>query len=105
MKSLNLTRLIERLIIALERHPQDAALCDALRDAIEALKGYRDDALPLGYRLAGMLDCAQPYLDAAADRERKAEAGKTLRQTTCYHRANAALKAVEQAEDVFGFSP
>ena len=104
MKSLNLTRLIDRLIIAIERAPEGQAQ-EVMREAVNALRDYRDDALPLGYRLAGLLDAAQPYLDAAAERERKAEAGKTMRQITCQGRAKFALQAVEQAEDVFGFSP
>lgn len=104
MKSLNLTRLIDRLIIAIERAPEGPTK-EAMREAVNALRDYRDDALPLGYRLAGLLDAAQPYLDAAAERERRAEAGKSLREVTCQGRAKAALQAVERAEDVFGFSP
>lgn len=104
MKSLNLTRLIERLIVQIERAPAGPTQ-EAMREAVDALRDYRDDALPLGYRLAGLVDAAQLYLDAAAERERKAEAGKTMREITCQCRAKAALDAVSQAEDVFGFVP
>jgi hypothetical protein len=85
VKSINLTRLIERLIIQIERAPEGQAQ-EVMREAVNALRDYRDDALPLGYRLAGMLDAARPYLDAAAERERKAEAAcsnATRRRWSC----------------------
>lgn len=49
-------------------------------------------------RLTTLLDAAQPLLDRAAAAEKKAEAGKAMRQITAQERAKAAIAVVHEAQ-------
>ena len=59
----------------------------------------------LAWRLTILLDAALPLLAAEAAREKRKEAGKTLRQTTAQSRFVAAEKAVKEASGILGVEP
>lgn len=56
------------------------------------------EALDLIRRMAMLLDAALPALKAAADRERRREAGKRLRQITEQQRVEAVDEVIAEAE-------
>lgn len=70
-----------------------------------ALLTSREAMRTLGWDLLKLLDAALPLLDAQAEKERKAEAGKPMRQITHQSRAKAAHEAVAKAQEVFGYLP
>lgn len=101
--SITITRLIERLKRAEKQ--AETPVAEAIFDAIRALEEYRDIALPLGHRLATLLDAAQPLLDRAAEQEARKEFGKRMREISQQSRAQGAREATAQAQDVFGYQP
>lgn len=64
---------------------------------------FPTDAYYLIRRLAMLLDAALEDLDRAAERERRAETGKPMRQITKQQRAEAARKAVAEADEYLCF--
>ena len=100
MRSVDVTFLLRDIERAQLRGDFSA---DLIGEIVAALEEYRDRAMPLGLNLAGILDGSLPLLDAAAERERRAEAGKALRQVTHQSRAKGAREAVAKAADVFGY--
>lgn len=104
MTSTEISRLIDRLI-RIKDATADQSTRDTINDACNALESYRDKALPLGLKLATILDAATPLLDHQGALEAAEEAGKAMRQITHQKRASAAHDAVERARNVFGFDP
>ena len=104
MNTLEINRLIDRLI-RIKDATTDRATRDTINEACAALTTYRDKALPLGLKLATILDAATPLLGQQSEREAAQEAGKALRQITGQKRAEAAHKAISDAAEVFGFNP
>lgn len=104
MTSVEISRVIDRLV-RIKDATADRGARDAINEACNALEGYRDKALPLGLKLATILDAATPLLDREALIEAEEEAGKAMRQITHQKRASAAREAVESACSVFGYNP
>ncbi len=103
MTNVELSRLIDRLI-RIKDSTSDSSTRDTINDACNALESYRDKALPLGLKLATLLDAATPLLDRQSEIEAAQEAGKPMRQITHQQRAKAAHTTLDDAASVFGFS-
>lgn len=104
MTSTEISRIIDRLI-RIKDKTADRDTRDAINDACNALENYRDKVLPLGLKLATILDAARPLLEHQSALEEMEEAGKAMRQITHQKRAKAAQDALAQATAVFGFDP
>jgi hypothetical protein len=55
--------------------------------------------------MTGLLDGYMPVLEAAANAEAIAEAGKQMQMTTQRFRLKAAQESVERAFDILGITP
>ncbi len=96
--------LIDRLIHIQRRTTAETAVFDVMGDAIDELEKLRDKTLPLGLRLATILDAVRPLIDKEAAAENRREAGKTLRRFTAQGLAKVAAEAVAAAEAEFGYN-
>ena len=73
-----------------------------IEEACEAIKKGQQ-AEPLGRKLAGLLDVAIPFFEKEAAKEKRQEAGKTLRCVTWQGRTKAAQEYLNQAKNVFNY--
>jgi hypothetical protein len=73
-----------------------------IEEACEAIKKAQQ-AEPLGRKLAGLLDVAIPFFEKEAAKEKRQEAGKTLRCCTWQSRTQAAQEHLNQAKTVFNY--
>ena len=86
--------VIKEGLTAHDKHVIEEA-CDTLKKA--------QQAEPLGRKLAGLLDVAISFFEKEAAKEKRQEAGKTLRCVTWQSRTKAAQESPNQAKTVFNY--